>query len=170
MRLAVPRAPLVTLDDCAKAAPIQRRLANAGIAAEIDDELLEKLWFVSKEESDARIDVPMDQLGRAQKLLLEWDASEGILREAIRCPECRSLQVHYPQFAHRSLIPNLMMGFLARIGLIEKEYYCENCHYTWPKDGTKRSILYPERKPYRFVDGIEQTMLRPKPARSESTG
>jgi hypothetical protein len=102
--------------------------------------------------------------------LLEWDASEGILREAIRCPECQSLQVHYPQFAHRSLIPNLMMGFLARIGLIEKEYYCENCHYTWPKDGTKRSILYLERKPYRFVDGIEQTMLRPKPAQSESTG
>src|SRR6266576_6612913 len=89
---------------------------------------------------------------------------------AIRCPECQSVQVHYPQFAHRSLIPNLMMGFLARIGLIEKEYYCENCHYTWPKDGTKRSILYLERKPYRFVGGIEQTMLRPKPAQSESTG
>ncbi|HEX4708602.1 MAG TPA: DUF2007 domain-containing protein, partial [Candidatus Udaeobacter sp.] len=124
------RAPVVTLNDRAKAAPIQRRLANAGIAAEIDNELLEKLWFVSKEESDARIHVPMDQLERAQKLLLEWDASEGILREAIHCPECQSLQVHYPQFAHRSLIPNLMMGFLARIGLIEKEYYCENCHYT----------------------------------------
>jgi len=30
--------------------------------------------------------------------------------------------------------------------------------------------LYLERKPYRFVDGIEQTMLRPKPAQSESTG
>src|SRR5882757_3131839 len=96
------RAPVVTLNDRAKAAPIQRRLANAGIAAEIDDELLEKLWFVSKEESDARIHVPMDQLERAQRLLLEWDASEGILREAIRCPECQSLQVHYPQFAHRS--------------------------------------------------------------------
>jgi hypothetical protein len=104
----------------------------------------------------------VDQVERAEQLLLEWDAAEGILRDAIRCPECRSLQVHYPQFAHRSLIPNLVMGFLAKIGLIEKEYYCDNCHYTWPKDGTKRSILYPERKPYRFVDGIEQTMLRPE--------
>jgi hypothetical protein len=43
MKLAVARVPLVTLNDCAKAAPIQRQLANAGIAAEIDDELLEKL-------------------------------------------------------------------------------------------------------------------------------
>ena len=83
------RAPVVTLNDRAKAAPIQRRLANTGIAAEIDDELLEKLWFVSKEESDARIHVPMDQLERAQKLLLEWDASEGILREALNASHYR---------------------------------------------------------------------------------
>src|SRR5712671_3515432 len=164
------RAPVVTLNNRAKAAPIQRRLANAGIAAEIDDELLEKLWFVSKEESDARIHVPMDQLESAQKLLLEWDAAEGILRDAIRCPECRSLQVHYPQFAHESLIPNLVMGFLAKIGLIEKKYYCEKCQYTWPKVGTKRSILYPDREPYRFVDGIEQTMLRPERAQPQSGG
>ena len=51
------------------------------------------------------------------------------------------------------------MGFLAKIGLIEKEYYCEKCQYTWPKDGTKHSILYPEREPYRFADGIEQTIF-----------
>lgn len=164
------RVPILTTNDCAKAQPIQRRLVRASIAAEIDDELLEKLWFVSKEEADVRIVVPADQVERAEQLLLEWDAAEGILREAIRCPECRSLQVHYPQFAHRSLIPNLVMGFLAKIGLIEKEYYCDNCHYTWPKAGTKRSILYPERKPYRFVDGIEQTRSRPQPAQSQAAG
>jgi hypothetical protein len=156
------RVPIVTLNNRAKAGPIQRCLVRAGIVAEIDDELFDKLWFVSKEEADVRIDVPVDQAERAEQLLLEWDAAEGILRDAIRCPECRSLQVHYPQFAHRSLVPNLVMGFLAKIGLIEKEYYCDNCHYTWPKDGTKRSILDPERKPYRFVDGIEQTMLGPE--------
>lgn len=156
------RVPIVTLNDGAKAEPIQKRLVRAGIAAEIDDELFDKLWFVSKEEADLRIDVPADQVERAQQLLLEWDAAEGILREAIRCPECRSLQVHYPQFAHRSLIPNLVMGLAAKIGLIDKEYYCESCHYTWPKHGTKSSILYPEREPYRFIDGIEQTTLRPE--------
>jgi hypothetical protein len=62
------------------------------------------------------------------------------------------------------------MGFLAKLGLIEKEYYCENCHYTWPKEGTRRSILYPEREPYRFVDGIEQTMSRPGRAQSQAAG
>jgi hypothetical protein len=166
----VARVPIVTLNNGAKAEPIQKRLVRAGIAAEIDDELFEKLWFVSKEEADLRIDVPADQVERAQQLLLEWDAAEGILREAIRCPECRSLQVHYPQFAHRSLTPNLVMGFLAKVGLIEKEYYCDNCHYTWPKHGTKRSILDPEREPYCFVDGIEQTMSGPRRAQTQSAG
>ena len=164
------RVPVVTFKDCATAEPIQKRLVRAGITAEIDDELFEKLWFVSKEDADVRIDVPADQVERAQQLLLEWDATEGILRNAIRCPECRSLKVHYPQFAHQSLIPNLAMGFLAKLGLIEKEYYCENCHYTWPKEGTRRSILYPEREPYRFVDGIEQTMSRPGRAQSQAAG
>ena len=167
------RVPLVTLNDCAKAAPIQRRLANAGIAAEIDDELLEKLWFVSKEESDARIDVPMDQLERAQKLLFEWDASEGILREAIRCPECRSLQVHSsPQFAHSSLIPNLMMGFLcqdrlfrSRRNIIQRTVITRG-----RKTEPSASGFCIRRKLIVFVDGIKQTMLRPKPAQSESTG
>ena len=164
------RVPIVTLNNRAKAGPIQRCLVRAGIVAEIDDELFDKLWFVSKEEADVRIDVPVDQAERAEQLLLEWDAAEGILREAIRCPECGSLQVHYPQFAHESLIPNLVMGFLAKIGLIEKKYYCEKCQYTWPKVGTKRSILYPDREPYRFVDGIEQTMLRPERAQPQSGG
>jgi hypothetical protein len=138
------RTPVVTFHDCATAEPVRKRLARAGIAAEVE-ELFEKLWFVSREEADVQITVPVDQLDRAQELLLEWDAIEGILRQAIRCPECGSLQVHYPQFAHRSLIPNLLLGFSARIGLVDKEYYCENCHYMWPKDGTKRSLLHPER-------------------------
>jgi hypothetical protein len=164
----VRRLPVATFSNSARAKPIQRRLLGAGIDAKINDQLFEKLWFVSPKEADVRIEVVANQIDRAQELLLEWDAAEGILRETIRCPECWSLQVHYPQFAHESLIPNLVIGFLARVGLIEKKYYCEKCQYTWPKVGTKRSTLYPEREPYRFVDGIEQTRLQPERAQPQS--
>jgi len=102
------------------------------------------------------------------KLLLEWDASEGILREAIRCPECQSLQVHYPQFAHRSLIPNLMRDFWPNRLDRRRNTIARTVITRGQKTEPKRSILYLERKPYRFVDGIEQTLLRPKPAQSES--
>jgi len=145
MKLAEAKVPLVTLNDCAKAAPIQRLLANAGIAAEIDDELLEKLWFVSKEEATPGSMFQWINLSAPKSFARVGTRPKNIAR-GDSVPECQSLQVHYPQFAHRSLIPNLMMGFLAKIGLIEKEYYCENCHYTWPKRN-QALHLYLERKP-----------------------
>jgi DNA-directed RNA polymerase subunit RPC12/RpoP len=157
------RDRIVTFKDCATAEPVRIRLLLAGLAAEVE----------AKDETNAEITVPEDQFGRAQQLLLEWDkwdASEEILREAIRCPECGSFQVHYPQFVHRSFIPNLLLGLRSRIRLIDKEYHCDNCRYRWPKHGTKRSALYPKREPYCFVDGIEQSRLRPVPGQHEPGG
>jgi hypothetical protein len=152
----------------AAAEPLQKRLVEAGIRAEIHDELrLEKFWFVSKPETGVRIELPADQYERAYELLMEWDKKEGLLREAIRCPECGSLRVEYPQFTRKFLIPNLAMGLLAAIHAVEKEFYCQECHFTWPKEGTR---LRPDRahmSPYYFIDGIEQTRLeqtRPEPA------
>jgi hypothetical protein len=163
LNLLTMRDRIVTFKDCFAAEGIRRRLLRAGIAAEIE----------AKDEAHAKITVPEDQFGRAQQLLLEWDkwdAFEEILRDAIRCPECGSLQVHYPQFVRRSFIPNLLLGLGSRIRLIDREYHCDNCHYKWPKHGTKRSALYPKREPYRFVDGIEQSRLRPAPKQHEPGG
>ena len=141
-----------------KAEPLQQRLVQAGIPAEIHDELhLQKLWFISKDRTGARLEVPSDQFERAYQLLLDWDAAEGLLRDAVRCPECKSLRVQYPQFTRKSLIPNLVVGTLAAIGQIEKQYYCDDCHYTWPKQGTKPSALRPNMSPYYFIDGVEQS-------------
>jgi hypothetical protein len=154
------RIPIALFKDCAKAEPIQHRLAEAGIAAEIHDELrLEKLWFVSKPDCGARIEVPANQFERAEQMLVEWDASEGALRDAIHCPECKSLRVDYPQFTRKSLLTNLAMGVAAEVGLVEKDYYCEDCHFTWPKEGTKPRRDRPNMAPYYFIEGVDQTGL-----------
>src|SRR4051812_2299857 len=108
----------------AAAEPLQHRLVESGVQAEVHDELrLEKLWFVSKPQAGARLEVPAPQYERAHQLLLSWDAAEGALRRAIRCPECKSLRVDYPQFTRKSLLPNVVMGLSAAVGLVEKEYY-----------------------------------------------
>jgi predicted Zn-ribbon and HTH transcriptional regulator len=152
------RIPVATFGTRSAAEPLQRRLADAGIQAEIHDELkLEKFWFASKEKSGSRLEVPADQFERAYHLLLDWDAADGALRDAVRCPECKSLRVQYPQFTRRSLIPNLVVGTLAAIGQIEKQYYCDDCHFTWPKQGTKHSVRRHNMAPYYFIDGVEQT-------------
>ena len=164
------RIPVATFITRSAAEPLQRRLTEAGIQAEVHDELkLEKLWFVSKDRSGARLEVPSDQFERAYQLLLDWDAAAGALREAVRCPECKSLRVQYPQFTRKSFIPNLLMGALAAIGQVEKQYYCEDCHYTWPKEGTKPSALRAHMAPHFFIDGVEQGTLRPQPTQAKAS-
>jgi len=154
--------PIAHFSNRAKAEPIQKRLVESGIQAEVHDELrLEKLWFVSRPAAGFRIETRADQYEHACRLLNDWDTAEGALREAIRCPECKSLRVEYPQFTRKFLIPNLALGLFAALGAMEKQFYCEDCHFTWPKEGTKQSKLRPTMGPYYFIEGVEQTTLRP---------
>src|SRR5437764_13226470 len=105
----------------AGAEPIRDRLVQSGIQAELHDELrLEKLWFVTKPAAGVRIEVPAHQFERAWQLLREWDVA-GALRDAIRCPECKSLRVDYPQFTRKSLLTNVVMGLAAEVRLVDKE-------------------------------------------------
>jgi hypothetical protein len=105
----------------------------------------------------ARLDVPASDFERAHRLVLEWDRVEGALQAAIRCPECKSLRIDYPQFTRNSIIPNLIIGLLATIARVEKEYYCYDCHFTWPRKGTRGSRARPHSAPYYFMNGMEQT-------------
>jgi len=156
-RIAVAMFP-----DRAQAEPVCKRLAEAGVKPEIhkNELLLEKLWFVSKSHP-VRIEVPSDEFDRAEEMLQDWDAHGGI-PGAIHCPECKSLRVQYPQFAHKSVIPNMIVGLIATFGG-QKDYYCEDCHYTWPKEGTKLSAIRPNSAPYYFIEGIPQTRTDNQP-------
>ncbi len=140
-----------------KAEPVKERLRQAGFAAELHDELrLRKLWFLPSHSAGVRVAVPADQFEAAEQKLLDWDAAEGALREAIRCPECRSLRVQYPQFTPRTLLTNVFLGLAAEIGLVEKDYYCEDCHFTWPREGYRPRPDRPHMAPYYFIEGVEQ--------------
>jgi hypothetical protein len=150
--------PVATFNGRRQAEPLQKRLAASGIQAEIRDELRHaRLWFVSRPEIGVRLEAPAAQCERAHQLLHAWDTTEGALREAIRCPECGSLRVDYPQYTEKSLLTNLAMGLAAELRLIVKECYCRDCQYTWPKGGSKHSRLRPHMAPYYFIEGIEQS-------------
>jgi hypothetical protein len=131
--------PVALFSSRAAAEPIRSRLAHAGFDARLAESpsWLQRLWFVRKGEAGVRLEVPGNQFERAETLLIQWDAAEGLLRNAVRCPECKSLRVQYPQFARHSVLPNVFLGLAAAFGLIEKEYYCEDCHFTWPREGTR---------------------------------
>jgi len=152
--------PIVLFNDRAKAQPIRQRLIESGINAEFNDSpTLPKMWFVSRRTAGVRLEVPEEQFATAEQLLLDWHESEGALRDAIRCPECGSLRVEYPQYAKTSLLTNLALGLVASIGFVEKNYYCEDCHFTWPKQGIRKRRDRSHLAPFYFMDGIERTNM-----------
>ena len=88
---------------------------------------------------------------------------EFVLHEgaAIRCPECKSLRVDFPQVAHHSLLTNLALGLSAEVGLVERDYYCQQCHFTWPKEGSEAGRVRRNMAPYYFIEGIDES-TRPR--------
>jgi hypothetical protein len=152
--------PVALFSNRAKAEDVQRRLSQAGFSPTINDGPgLTKLWFVSNHSGDVRVEVPPDQYNRAEQFLVDLIDSEGRIEGAIRCPECGSLRVDYPQYARHSFLTNLAGGLLAGLHLIEKDYYCEDCHFTWPKEGFRARRNCPHSAPFYFIEGVEQTNL-----------
>lgn len=138
------------------AVPFRDQLRATGIQAEIHQELqLQRLWFVSKSAAGARLEVSFTDWDRATQLIREWDLTTGALRQAIRCPECRSLRVDFPQFTNKSFLTNLAMGLLAELNAVKREYYCEECHCMWsPKQKAVRPRAH--QSPNYFIEGLNQ--------------
>ena len=163
MKFCMITVTVATFNQRSQAEPVKKRLDEAGIPAEVDHEsTLEWLWFMATPVIKVRLKVRTADYENALRLLHAWDEAEGILRDAIRCPECRSSRVEYPQFTRKFFLPNLI-GILAAMGVVRREFYCENCHYTWPKAGSKPSRIRPHGAPYYFLEGIAQSEMKPKP-------
>jgi hypothetical protein len=127
------RIRVALFNNRAAAEPVREHLLQAGVSAEINNgSWLARLWFVSKLRAGVRIDVPAQQVETTEKLLLAWNTT-GDLFTAIQCPDCGSLRVDFPQFTEKSFITNVAIGLLAGLGLVQKGYYCEHCHFMWPK-------------------------------------
>jgi len=59
---------------------------------------------------------------------------------------------------------NMAAGVAAELGLVEKDYYCQRCHYTWPKDRGVQARKRPHMAPYYFIENIGNAM----PPRSDN--
>lgn len=147
------RMRVALFENRAQAEPNRQRLVHAGIFAEIHNELgLARLWFVTKCRAGVRLEVCAKDAERAQRLLAQWEAEYGWVKGAIRCPECRSMRIEYPQFTENSLLTNLTMGLMAELRFVEREYYCQDCHCMWAKSGEKPRRIRAHMAPYYFLE------------------
>jgi hypothetical protein len=143
---------------------IAQLLANANLEPELHGELgLAKLWFVPKREAVIRVEVPRRHARRSRDFLLQLDHPDGLLRGAIRCPDCRSLRVTYPQFTEKSLFTNLIMGVLVELRFLQREFYCEDCHCMWARPDRKPARTRAHMAPDYFIEGARAGVA---PARS----
>jgi hypothetical protein len=130
---------LATFNHLDKAEALQKRLEQAGINAVIHDESrLQRFGFMTDPIAARKVAVEPKDFEGAKRLLNDWDKAEGLLRDAVRCPQCKSSRIEYPQFTRKFITPMVVELFIV-IGLFPKEFYCEDCHYTWPKDQTIES-------------------------------
>ena len=124
--------PLATFNELVPARSLQGRLEQAGIPALIHDESkLERFWFMSEPLAAVHLEVAQPDYLRARQLAEELNQREHLLKDAVRCLECQSTRVEFPQLSRKFVMPRLASVFMA-LGLVPREFYCLDCHYTWP--------------------------------------
>jgi hypothetical protein len=131
-------AIVATFNDREHAEPVLKHLSEAGLHAAVRDETRWQKAHLSERLASVKIEVPENEFDAARAALKTCNPCE--LEQAVCCPECGSPDVDYPQVTRKFILPSLHT-LLFKLGIVEKEFYCNTCHATWPV----REKLEPER-------------------------
>jgi transposase-like protein len=126
---------IATFNEPAKAKHLKERFQRAGLKADIHNEgHLQQVAFMSKPQANVKVQVDDDNFERAQNLMVEWETTDPDIASAIiRCPQCGSSRIEYPQLTRKAITP-AMAGVLFALKIFPKEFYCEDCHFTWSNE------------------------------------
>lgn len=126
---------IATFNESAEARALKDRFQQSGIRADIHNEgHLQRVAFMSKPKANVKLQVEDDDFERAQNLMVEWQESDPAISAAmLRCPQCNSSSIEYPQMTRRALVPQMVVLLMA-LRILPKEFYCRDCHYTWSNE------------------------------------
>lgn len=143
---------IATFNEPAKAKELKTRFQQAGLRADVHNEApLQAVGFMSKPQANAKVLVEDSDFARAQELMVEWEATDPSIAQAmIRCPQCGSSRIEYPQLTRKFITPD-MASILLALRIFPKEFYCQDCQYTWTNQ-KERTI---GRLWHRFFPGRE---------------
>src|SRR5436190_20520706 len=109
--------------------------------------------IMSRRQANAKIMVDDADCERAQNLMTEWESTgTDVAAAIIRCPQCGSSNIEYPQMTRKFLTPALV-ALLCALKVIPKGFYCQDCHFTWSNQ-EERTI---GRLWHRFFPGSESS-------------
>jgi predicted RNA-binding Zn-ribbon protein involved in translation (DUF1610 family) len=123
---------VATFNETGPAEALKDRLIAAGLHSELtDDSGTQAIFFLSKDpRAHMKVHVRKEEYETAKKLVQDWE-KDGVMSEAVRCPQCGSSRIEYPQFSRRTA-GSMFFALLSAAHLIPREYYCEDCQFTWP--------------------------------------
>lgn len=156
--------PVATFHTMSQAEPLRRRLVDSHILTWVrEGGALRRLWFVKQHHHNAEIklEVRPRDFERSLKVVHEMEAEKTATRRMVRCPECHSSRVEFPQFTRKFFLPNLV-GLLAGMGIVEKKFYCEDCHCIWSPRSHKPHKERAHMAPYYFLEDVPKTRTEAK--------
>jgi hypothetical protein len=123
---------VATYNESAPAETLKDRLIEAGFHADLqDDSGAQAIFFLNRHpRAHMHVNVRKEEYEQAKTMAKQMEA-DGTLGPAVRCPQCGSSRVEYPQWSRRTM-ESVVFGFLSAIHLWPKEYFCEDCQFTWP--------------------------------------
>lgn len=126
---------IATFNESANARHLKDRLTAAGVKADVHNEgQMQAVGMMAKPQANVKVFVDEDDFERAHSLMVEWEATDPEIGAAIRCPQCQSPRIEYPQMTRRFHVP-WIANLLFALKIIEKEFYCRDCQFTWSKAG-----------------------------------
>ena len=144
---------IATFNEPAKAKRLKERFQQSGLRADIHNEShLQQVAFMSRPQANVKVKVDDEDFEKAQGLMVEWEAEDPDIASAIvRCPQCGSASIEYPQLTRKALTP-AMASVLFALKIFPKEFYCEDCHFTWNNE-EERTLA---RIWHRFFPGRDE--------------
>jgi hypothetical protein len=123
---------VATFNEKEPARQVQEQLQHAGVPAAIHDESkVQRFWFMCAPMAAVHVEVSHADYLKAMDLIGQWRQSTNVLHDAVICPACHSSRVEFPQLTRKFVTPTFG-GLLIAAGLVPREFYCLDCHYTWP--------------------------------------
>ena len=121
---------IATFDEAAKAKHLKSRLQQAGVKADVHNEARIQMVAGGQPHANAKVLVEEPDFEKANTLIHEWEENDPDIGCAIRCPQCRSPRIEYPQLTRKFLTPWLASALFA-LRIFPKQFYCQDCHNTW---------------------------------------
>src|SRR5262245_28170727 len=97
---------LATFHRPAQAETLKAFLESEGVTAQIHDERNpQRFWFLARRQAGIHVQVSEESLEVARQFLTASPSAKAILKNAIRCPACRSSRIQYPAMTRKNMLP-----------------------------------------------------------------